>query len=275
MRILGVLACVVTLSAYGEDNLIGGKPADPKQFPASVYSSQGNSRCSATVVGSRVLMIAAHCVSNGGTARFSVLSNSYSARCSHHPDYRNNSTADWSLCKVDKEVLGIEFENLLLDRSKLSVGGELLLTGYGCVRPGGGGGNDGVYRIGEAKITKMPSGSNHDTVTRGGAALCYGDSGGPAFLVDGDERWVVGVNSRGDISTTSYLSSVYVDRAVSWFRSWSSGQSVKICGLDVDALGCRGVVPPEPSDPPSPTCDVELEQVELGVQRLKVCIKSR
>lgn len=49
--------------------LINGVPAEPKDWPASVYSSADGSRCSATIVGERTVVIAAHCVANGREIR--------------------------------------------------------------------------------------------------------------------------------------------------------------------------------------------------------------
>jgi hypothetical protein len=162
---------------YGP-TLIGGTPAPAADWPASVYAAMGGSRCSATVIGERVLLIASHCVRDGGTATFSVLSNQYQAVCSHTAGYPRNSTYDWALCLVDRRVAGVEYENVATEQGDIRVGTTLRLTGYGCIRSGGGGGNDGVFRIGTAPVTRLPSGSDADIVTRGQAALCYGDSGG-------------------------------------------------------------------------------------------------
>lgn len=260
-----------------DPTLIGGAAADPKDWPASEYCSMGNSRCSCTMIGERTLLIASHCVSNGGTASFSAGPNRYTAKCTHNPKYSQaayeevsrmidsgatqqqvralaafrNATADWTLCLTNSVVTGFPYENIMTDASKIKLGDTVRLTGYGCVRPGGGGGNDGVFRTGTAKVTDLPSGSDYDTVTKGGAALCYGDSGGAAYveLPNGD-REIFGVNSRGDIRTTSYLSSTYVSEFKTWAQSWASKNGQKICGLDPSATGCRSVNPPPPSPGP-------------------------
>jgi hypothetical protein len=231
--------------------LIGGTIADPTVFPASVYISAQGGRCTATIVGGRTVISAAHCMNNGATISFSVGPNRYSAVCRHHPNYSGNSTADWALCKTNQEVIGTPFESLNQDAALIKKGQRLLLTGYGCTRAGGSGGNDGRYRVGEATVTTVPSAAstNHDIVTKGGGALCFGDSGGPAFLyLDAakKERVLVGINSRGDIATTSYISSLSQVTAQNWVKSWMDLNQVKICGVSNDATGCRGgaVLPP-------------------------------
>lgn len=260
-----------------DPTLIGGAAADPKDWPASEYCSMGNSRCSCTMIGDRTLLIASHCVSNGGTASFSAGPNRYSAKCTHNPKYSQaayeemvkliasgatqaqvrafagfrNATADWTLCLTNAPVTGFPFENIMTDPAKIKIGDTVRLTGYGCVKPGGGGGNDGVFRTGTAKVTDLPSGSDYDTVTKGGAALCYGDSGGAAYVeLPGGDREIFGVNSRGDIATTSYLSSTFVSEFKTWAQSWATKNGQKICGLDPSATGCRTVSPPAPSPGP-------------------------
>lgn len=237
----------VAATRVGDHTLIGGTPADPKDWPASVSARAGGSSCSATVVGDRALKIAAHCVSNNGTVAFSAGANSYRAVCTHHAAYRSNSTADWAMCLIDRPVTGVPFELLGVDL-KLSVGEEVMLTGYGCTRPGGGGGNDGTFRIGKATVQSLPRGTNYDTVTRGGAALCFGDSGGAAYKIFPDgSRKIFGTNSRGDISTTSYLSSVWTATFSDFARDWAAkNANVKICGLHTDAIGCRSSGAPQP-----------------------------
>lgn len=220
--------------------LINGVPAEPGDFPASVYARAGNAACSATIVGERVLFMASHCMVNGGVVTFSAHANSYSARCTHHPEYSTNSTADWALCLIDRPVTGIPFEVLGVHES-LEVGDTILMSGYGCIKPGGGGGNDGIFRVGHAVIEGMPDGKAYDVVTKGGAALCFGDSGGSAYHVHEDgSRFIFGVNSRGDIDTMSYLPGVFAPTFIAWAKAWAKvSNNVKMCGVHGDAASCR------------------------------------
>lgn len=228
--------------------LIGGKPADPKDFPASVVASMNGAVCTATVVGERVLLIASHCVNHNASAKFTVGANQYHSICARSPLYRNGTDHDLALCLTDRSVTGIAFESINIDQNLLKVGDTLQLTGYGCTRQGGGGGNDGVYRIGEAKITRLPSGSSYDIVTQGQSALCFGDSGGPAFkYLDAakSRRVVVSANSKGNISDTSYLADTSTQASIKFINEWSSQNNVRICGVHADAAGCRAGPAPE------------------------------
>jgi len=221
--------------------LIGGTVVTPGKFPGVFYTRQGSSRCTGTVIGSRVVISAAHCMSNGGSLELTHAGKTYKGKCTHAPEYRKNSTADWALCLLADEITDPIAESINTDASRVKVGGQIVLMGYGCIKNGGGGGNDGKLRVGTAPITRMPSGTNFDIVTRGASALCFGDSGGPSFFVDVDSgaRWQTGVNSRGDIKTTSYLSSMHNQTVQKFITSWSASKGVKICGLHADATGCR------------------------------------
>jgi hypothetical protein len=167
------------------------------------------------------------------------------------------------------------------------------LSGYGCTRQGGDGGNDGIFRDGNARVINVPAddSTQFDFVTYGQAALCFGDSGGPAwFSVPGEtfpdgrtKRYVVGVNSKGNISTTSYVSYLQKTKTKEFISAWASQHNVEVCGINAD---CEK---PEIIDPENLTCDqafkitdrclyqVERPEIELcrkAVERLTQCIEE-
>lgn len=230
--------------AQASDRLIGGVPAEAGEWPASVVVSIGNSRCSGTLVGEHTLLVAAHCTGAGAPVTFSVGPTAYTAKCQRHSAYPDQDV-DVALCRVDKDVKDVTFERVLVDGSKIAVGQTLRLTGYGCTQAGGtGGGNDGVFRTGDAPVVDLPRDTSVDVVTEGTAALCFGDSGGAGFLVEDGTRYVVGVNSKGDIVKRSYLAATFDPKVVEFFKTWSAANDAKICGVDEAAENCRSAGPP-------------------------------
>jgi hypothetical protein len=259
-----VLFDVATVNARREEgilDLIGGSVAKPEDWPSSFASSQSGSGCTATLLSDSVLQLAAHCVGNGRTSSINANGKTYIGTCTHHPKYRSDSTADYALCKMESPVDREWYEKILVDGSVIKIGTKLTLAGAGCTQPGGGGGF-GTFRTGESTVTRLPINDN-DTVTSGGAALCFGDSGGSAFFVDGDQRYVMGVNSRGNIRSVSYLSSVFTKTGMDWYKSWAAEKGVKICGIHEDAEKCQGATPPEPEPNPLPEhCKKSFDMVE-------------
>jgi hypothetical protein len=240
--------------------LIGGAPADRKDWPASFTTSQGNSRCTGTLLGSRVLQLAAHCVGNGKTASITSEGTKYTATCSHHPRYKNDATSDYALCVFSTDVAVAWYESVLASGDEIKVGSSILLAGMGCTQPGGGGGSNDVLRIGEAPVKRLPTNDN-DLITEGSAALCFGDSGGSAFFKGSDGVYkVAAINSRGNIQDTSYLSAVYTESARQFYVDWSVKNNVKICGVAIDAENCRGGAQPDPTPVP-PWCADTLATV--------------
>lgn len=245
-----------------EGELRGARETDPEDWPASFYSRfDAGSPCTSALVGERVLLTAAHCVSDGGTIHFKSRDVPYRGTCSHAPEYAAVpavSSADYALCLVNKPVPVIRFENVNIDPAVLQGATELLLTGFGCTTDQGTGGHDNKYRIGEADIVirdfPITSSSRNYIKTHGRAALCFGDSGGPAFLIrPGRVRLLVSVNSivgnggsTSQLTRDSYLSSTSKPDAKNFFTLWKNELAsrtpaiiVKICGIDGDAQRCR------------------------------------
>lgn len=138
-----------------------------------------------------------------------------------------------ALCKTDKEI-AVRFASISKRGPKVS--DEALLSGFGCINPGGGGGNDGILRYGVAKVTQLPAGTNNWFYTKASAALCFGDSGGPSFLKLSDpareKHFVIGVNSRGNIRDVSMMTALFIEKSQDFFKRFADDEGVEICGIN-------------------------------------------
>jgi len=234
--------------------IIGGTQADPAEWPATfVFSEDGGGDCTSTAIGRRVLLTAAHCVGNGAHGVIDRGGWTTDVACEHHPAYHDNvadNDPDWerkvspdfALCRLSEDLTDVELEWLNVDPAVPEDGSVVHLLGFGCNEVGGSDGGFGVLFEGNAAVHRRPEGDSYYTWTLGGAAICYGDSGGAAYALsdpDGSSRRVVAVNSRGDIDTQSLLSTTSVSGFLSWATTWSSTHGLRICGLHADATHCR------------------------------------
>lgn len=253
---LSLLACDVVSAQGYEPMLIGGRPALKDEYPEVVYIRSGNARCSATVIGPETIMTAGHCVADNGSigpvgmihttlhTSFETMDGIleedevdfvkdqvvYTATCHQAPLYRDQvEDHDMALCKTNKPMPG---KYATVSKVGPKLGDQVYLSGYGCTQPGGGQGNDGVLRVGKAKVTKLPSGKDHWFYTQDKSALCFGDSGGPSFMV-AKKHLVIGVNSRGNIKDLSLLTATFTPESLKFFEDFAESESVKICGVNV------------------------------------------
>jgi len=195
----------------------------------------GNRSCTGTIVGRNAAITAAHCGRNNSRSVLEVYNAGTTAyRMIHHPRYRGNGPNwDVAVLVLDNDVdltpatVGIDYT--------FSNGADVDLLGYGCTRPGGGGGNDGILRFGESKVTGF---TGTDVITSwrpSGGALCFGDSGGPMFADGsnaGGQRKLIAVNSKGNIRDTNYNIRLDLPDVRSWLESVAQQYDLEIIGVN-------------------------------------------
>lgn len=229
--------------------LINGTPVDKSKYPAVIrILSDSGAGCTASLIGPQAILTAAHCAERDESVKFQTTSGaSYTATCTPFEEWPSKDL-DLNICKVSTIVQGIT--PLTVRTDKFETMGMLVdMIGYGCIQPGGGGGNDGVLRMGSGKVSGSQA---FDLVLDASpSALCYGDSGGPV-LFQGKQ---IGVNSKGNIQDKSYTTRTTLPDSKAWLESTAKSLGLLICGVNTDCGG--GVIPPapNPSPAPAPTCE--------------------
>ena len=268
-----------SLAEKGQPSLINGIPVSPKAFPSSFYQESDVGSCTATLVGRKVLITAAHCVGNGAKVTITLKPGSIrEGKCTHHKDYKDETgdiSADYALCLLKTVAPRDRLpETLTLGKPRLVAKALVLLAGYGCTKRDATGGGDGVFRVGLSAVenklgtvdfgteqAKLPMPNYFTTRSNpaagGGAVICPGDSGGAVYqLLDKTSagsvnptgrRIVIGVNSRYGIGEDeladgrSILSATRAKAFVEFIEAWTKKNNVKVCGVNELPSKCRKI----------------------------------
>lgn len=221
---LGLFVFSLNAGAVGIQ-LINGAPATAGQYP-EVVQILGDGKCTATLVGPQILLTAAHCGEVGEEVAFSYKGKSYTAKIAHSALY-----ADY-----EHDVAVAYLPAAIPGATPMSVGGSasyddtLLLMGYGCTKKGGGP-SDGVLRYGTTSIIDVDAVffTSHSSDQQ--AALCFGDSGGPAFVKAGNQLVLVGINSRGNIKNVNINTRLDTPESQDFLKEAAQVLKMDICGV--------------------------------------------
>jgi secreted trypsin-like serine protease len=251
--------------------ILGGVTAKRADWPATlVFTTDSGDYCTATVIGERVIITAAHCIVDNRVGQVTWNNDHIRVNCAPHDEYIDSPrfqgdlachlrllpdefaacTADVALCVIaDSERkfapnVG-RYERIRKTSPAAVVGNKVTLLGYGCTDESIK--SNGVLSFGPAAIEHMSSpdpSADHDTtlarfMETHGVGVCNGDSGGAAYsTVDKKAREIIGINSRGNLTKGSDLVNVVDARIAAFLKKFGEANQLLICGVDEAATNC-------------------------------------
>ncbi|MDP2331234.1 MAG: trypsin-like serine protease [Reyranella sp.] len=240
----------------------------PASFFFNYKASDGHTYpCSGTLVGSRTLLTAAHCIPSSKVVTLFNQDTKFNVSCEKNPAFRRDDVAscfedadcpaasDVALCFLSNEPIVQRLEVISPPSASLSIGRRTLISGFGCVNQvtsGGGSSLQGdrqVLTVGWAAIARSWSAGNalvqllsdadlsvpKPAGQAANAQLCKGDSGGATYTAGTDEsqwdqRAILGVNSFY-FGRASYVVSVSSPSIRDFMKKQADKRSTDICGV--------------------------------------------
>jgi hypothetical protein len=224
-----------------QPQLINGQPAAAgtllEVVRISILAPDGvvEGSCTGTVVGPAVIATAAHCVETNQRVRFTYKGVRYAGKGYQSPLFETKGH-DLAVILADTKIA--DAKPIPLTFARLASDERVLLAGYGCTQKGGTGGNDGILRTGTATVGGPTSGYDYWMVAgTSGAAVCFGDSGGPTFRqTAGLPLRLAGIISSGDIQEFTLSVRHDLQESKDFYQSVERIYKTQICGLS--APGC-------------------------------------
>lgn len=213
--------------------IVGGRPSPG--FPlVGALLLNGLTHCTATLVGPKTAVTAAHCLYehpidqmifvrgstiNAPTSSTRVVGGDFPRGLPEGFTYDDKSLAD-DVGLVYLETATDKFMSLYGGMPALSTvqgaGLPLTFVGFGYELVAGELVGTGVKRQVDMPLASIDARTFLYSVP--GQNTCYGDSGGPAFLSDGQQLQLAGVTSKGDVDCTSHGVDTRLDAYAAWFQ---------------------------------------------------------
>ncbi len=228
---LGTLGCgeELTLDVSSRQTAIVNGALDSGHVAVGILHSGNAAACTATLIGKRTVLTAAHCVTTENPP-YTLLSpihfyvggfygSKYVASAvSVHPGYAGGNVSDLAVVRLAQDVSNVQ--PAMIASQSPAVGETVELVGYG--KTGEDEGEFGTKRRAQNSIGKVQA----QIFTMYGASgakgnLCNGDSGGPTFALRSGVELLIGIHStKGGVCGQEGN-----DMRVDAFYGWIAGQA--------------------------------------------------
>ncbi len=195
-----------------------------------ILNRPGGQYCTATLIGSRSVLTAAHCVEADGEYSFELEQGIYPAQeVIIHPLFALNISLpelpgagsvwydnDLGVALLSEEVLGLRPAGLLLEPPQL--GEAITLVGFGSSTQGTSRIKHRAENVIGALGDKYLLYGDSLGLTGGPATTCSGDSGGPTFILREGKELLVGAHSMSGPSCEGYGYDMRVGYFIHWLK---------------------------------------------------------